>query len=61
MVTSLDYFRTLEVSVVRLRQSLIWFTHFVGKKTHLHQPPHLSQLSEGEEEGGLEEETAFSA
>jgi hypothetical protein len=49
-----------EVSVVKLRQSLIWFTHFVSKKAHLHQPLHRSQLSE-EEVGGLEEETTFSA
>jgi len=44
------------VSVVRLRQSLIWFTHSVGKKAHLHQRLHHSQLTEEEEGGGLEEE-----
>jgi hypothetical protein len=43
------------VSAVRLRPFLIWFTHFVGKKAHLHQRLNHSQLTE-EEEGGLEEE-----
>jgi hypothetical protein len=50
-----------EVSEVRLRQSLIWFSHIVGKKAHLHQLLYRSQLGEGEERGRLEEEKKTSA
>jgi len=51
-----------EVSVVRLGHSLIWFTHFVGKKRHTFtRLTDRSQLSEEKEGGGLEEETTFSA
>ena len=66
MIAHTDVTRLLshtEVSVVSPRQSLIWFTHFVGKKAHLHQPQHNPQLSEEEQggRGGEEEETTLSA